>query len=121
MSQEQEPQDTAAMAHALFCVECTFHWSCETEKGHQRIAVSFDTEMPFSPSVGICIGIGDEVPVAKIKQVIWDHARQVFCIYGRSRLKGWDSKLFESLLDEIRDAGSGYDPTLYDDNWIYKE
>lgn len=102
-----------------FVVDCTFFWSCVTEKGYQRIALSCDLELPFAPHVGMCIQIADEIPSPKITEVLWEHAEQKFSIGGRVRLKDWDSKLFESLLDDIRQAGDGYDPTLYDDNWIY--
>jgi hypothetical protein len=104
---------------STFLVECVFHWSCHTEKGRQRIALSCKLEMPFPPSVGLCIEIKEELPSPKIAEVVWCHASQKFHVMGRVRLKNWSSDLFESLIADIRNAGPGYDPTLFNDDWMY--
>jgi hypothetical protein len=110
---------SASRGSGLFRVTGDLHWSCQTEKGHQRIAAGVDMELPFPPFVGLCIQIDDEIPSPKIKKVVWCHRDQSFSIHAGMRLKDWDSKLFESLLKDIRCAGAGYFPTLYDDNWMY--
>jgi hypothetical protein len=102
-----------------FLVECVFHWSCKTEKGRQRISLSCDLEMPFPPSVGLCIEIGEELPSPKITEVVWCHATKKLCVTGSVRLKNWSSDLFESLVEDIRQAGPEYEPTLFNDDWMY--
>lgn len=126
MTDSTTPQDAAAMSPAsdgygLFRVLGTLHWSCNTEKGHQRIATEVDIKLPFPPFVGLCIQLGDEVPSPKIKSVVWCHHEQAFHIHAKMRLNDWGSQLFESLVTDIRDAGPEYEPTLYDDNWMYKQ
>jgi hypothetical protein len=119
MTNEVDEMSAASRGSGLFRVTGTLHWSCQTEKGHQRIAMEVDMELPFPPFVGLCIQIEDEIPSPKIKEVVWCHHEQSFNIYARMRLKDWDSKLLESLLNDIRRAGPEYRPTLYDDNWMY--
>lgn len=103
-----------------FLVECSLHWSCKTDKGYQRIAMSCDLEMPFVPFVGMVIQLHDEMPSTEIEEVAWCTKRRSFYVMAACDLNGWSSKLFESLLNEIKAVDQRYDPELYDDNWIYK-
>jgi len=113
-----EPSGTSG-GSGVFRVTGFFHWSCQTEKGHQRISLEVDMELPFSPFVGLLIQIGDDIPWPKIKGVEWRHDEQSFSIYATKRLKDYSSKLFESLLDDIRRLGPEYRPILFDDNCSY--
>lgn len=125
MDNSTTPQDDAAMSPAstgsgLYRVECVFHWSARTDKGHQRICADAVLHLPFVPAVGQCIKLAEELPSPKIKQVVWQHWESSFYAHCRKRLKDWDSKLFESLMKDIRDAGLGLEPKLFDDNWMYE-
>jgi hypothetical protein len=111
----------ASGGYGLFRVLGALHWSCNTEKGHQRIAMEVDIGLPFPPFVGLCIQLGDEVPSPKIKSVVWCHHEQAFHIHATMRLRNWGSELFESLVKDIRNAGPNYEPKLYDDNWMYEQ
>lgn len=124
MSDSTAPQDSAAMSPASagsggFRVIGALHWSCRTEKGRQRISTRVDLRMPFAPFVGMHFAIDHETPCPKIKEVEWLHSEQLFHIYGTVRLNRMDSKSFELLVGEIREAGPEYDPKLHDDNWMY--
>ncbi len=119
MSDENE-RSVASDGSGLHRVEFALHWSAETEKGRQRIYARVALSIPFVPGVGQCIELADDLPSPKIKEVVWRHRDQTFSAHCRMRLKGWDSKLFESLLDDIRNAGLGMEPRLVDDNWMYE-
>lgn len=103
-----------------FLVGCTIYWSCKTEKGYQRIAMSCDLEMPFAPVVGLHIQLDEEMPSAEVEEVTWCVKQKSFHVMAVCDLHGWGSKLFESLLNEIKAVNERYEPELYDDNWIYK-
>ena len=110
----------ASAGSGLHRVEFTLHWSADTEKGRQRICARVALSIPFVPAVGQCIELADDLPSPKIKEVVWRHWDQTFSAHCRMRLKDWGSKLFESLLDDIRNAGLGMEPRLFNDNWMHE-
>jgi hypothetical protein len=119
MNDENE-RSVASAGSGLHRVQFTLHWSADTEKGRQRICASVTLSIPFVPAVGQCIQLADDLPSPKIKEVVWRHWDETFSAHCRMRLKDWDSKLFESLLDDIRNAGLGMEPKLFNDNWMYE-
>ena len=124
MTDSTAPQDAAAMSPAsagsgLYRVEFVFDWSAKTEKGFQRICADAVLHVPFVPTVGQRIELSEELPSPKIKEVVWQHCDWTFYAHCRMKLKDWDSRLFESLMQDIRNAGLGLEPTLFDDNWMY--
>jgi len=115
---ETNERSVASTGSGLHRVEFTLHWSADTEKGRQRICARVTLNVPFVPMVGQCIQLADDLPSPKIKEVVWRHFDETFSAQCRMRLKDWDSKLFESLVGDIRGAGLGMEPKLFDDNWM---